>query len=111
MDEKKLVKTLGGERPIPVEIVAFGYPSTLSRIKQISEKAVLREGAGKVGPVITDNGNLIVDAYFRNLRRPDIIHDKLKNIPGVVETGLFLGMSDTVYVGKRDGRVDILRRS
>ncbi len=111
VDEKKLVKTLGGERPIPVEIVAFGYPSTLSRIKQISEKAVLREGAGKVGPVITDNGNLIVDAYFRNLRRPDIIHEKLKNIPGVVETGLFLGMSDTVYVGKRDGRVDILRRS
>src|SRR5438876_7652706 len=73
VDEKKLVKTLGGERPIPVEIVAFGYPSTLSRIKQISEKAVLREGAGKVGPVITDNGNLIVDAYFRILRRPDII--------------------------------------
>src|SRR5881409_1981735 len=100
VDEKKLAKTLGGEQPIPVEIVPFGYHATFGRIRRLSEKTVLREGTGKVGPVITDNGNLVVDAYFRNLRRPDIIHEKLKNIPGVVETGLFLGMSDIVYVGK-----------
>lgn len=111
VDEKKLVKTLGGDRPIPVEIVPFGYSSTLSRIREISEKADLREGAGKVGPVITDNGNFIVDTFFRNVRRPEIVDGKLKSIPGVVETGLFLNMSDTVYVGRKDGRVDILRRS
>ncbi len=111
IDEKKLAKTLGGEQPIPVEIVPFGYHSTLAKIKRISEKAVLREAAGKVGPVVTDNGNLIVDAYFRNLRRPDIVHERLKKIPGVVETGLFLGMCDIAYVGRKDGRVDILRRS
>ena len=111
IDEKKLAKTLGGEQPIPVEIVPFGYHSTLAKIKRISEKAVLREATGKVGPVVTDNGNLIVDAYFRNLRRPDIVHERLKKIPGVVETGLFLGMCDVAYVGRKDGRVDILRRS
>jgi len=111
IDEKKLAKTLGGEQPIPVEIVPFGYHSILGKIKRLSEKAVLREGAGKVGPIVTDNGNLIVDAHFRNLRRPDIIHEKLKHIPGVVETGLFLEMCDAAYVGRKDGKVDILRRA
>ena len=67
--------------------------------------------SGKIGPVITDNGNLIVDAYYRNLRRPDIIHEKLREIPGVIETGLFLEMCDTAYVGRKDGKVDILRRN
>ena len=109
VDEKKLAKTLGGDQPVPVEIVPFGYHSTFGKIKRLSEKSVLREGSGKVGPIVTDNGNLIVDAYFRNLRRPEIIEEKLKKIPGVVETGLFLQMCDIAYVGRKDGRVDILR--
>ncbi len=111
VDEKKLAKTLGGAQPIPVEIVPFGYGSTLEKIRRISERAVLREASGKVGPVVTDNGNLIVDVYFRSLRRPDIVHEKLKKIPGLIETGLFLGMCDVAYVGRKDGHVDILRRS
>ncbi len=111
VDEKKLVKTLGGLQPIPVEITPFGYASTLEKIRRISEKTLLRESTGKVGPVVTDNANFIADAYFRNLRRPDIVHEKLKKIPGVVETGLFLGMADTAYVGRKDGHVDILRKS
>jgi ribose 5-phosphate isomerase A len=111
VDEKKLVKTLGGPQPIPVEITPFGYSSTIEKIRRITEKTVLRETAGKVGPVITDNGNMIADAYFRSLRRPEIVHEKLRKIPGVVETGLFLGMADTAYVGRKDGHVDILRRS
>jgi len=110
VDEKKLAKTLGGPQPIAVEIVPFGYASTLAKIGKISEKTVLREAAGKVGPVITDNGNLIADVYFRSLRRPEIVHEKLKKIPGVIETGLFLEMCDVAYVGRKDGRVDILRR-
>jgi ribose 5-phosphate isomerase A len=111
IDEKKLAKTLGGDQPIPVEVTPFAYHATLAKINRISEKAVLREApSGKVGPVITDNGNLIIDAYYRNLRRPDIINEKLRKIPGVVETGLFLEMCDVAYVGRKDGRVDILRR-
>ena len=110
VDEKKLAKTLGGPQPIPVEITPFGYGSTIEKIRRISEKVNLRESTGKVGPVMSDNGNMIADVYFRNLRRPDIVHEKLKKIPGVLETGLFLGMADTVYVGRKDGRVDILRK-
>jgi ribose 5-phosphate isomerase A len=110
VDEKKLARTLGGPLPIPVEIIPFGYASTLEKIRRMSEKTILREAGGKVGPVITDNGNLIADVYFRSLRRPEIVHEKLKKIPGLVETGLFLGMCDVAYVGRKDGRVDILRR-
>lgn len=110
VDEKKLAKTLGGPQPIPVEITPFGYGATLEKIRNISERANLRESTGKVGPVISDNGNMIADAYFRNLRRPDVVHEKLKKIPGVVETGFFLGMAATAYVGRKDGHVDILRR-
>jgi ribose 5-phosphate isomerase A len=109
-DEKKVTKTLGGEQPIPVEIAQFGYLSTLEKIRRISARAVLREGTGKVGPIITDNANMIIDAFFGSLRRPEIVHEKLKKIPGVIETGLFLGMCDTAYVGRKDGKVDILRR-
>ncbi|HVH14153.1 MAG TPA: ribose-5-phosphate isomerase A [Candidatus Angelobacter sp.] len=68
VDEKKLAKTLGGPQPILVEIVLFGYAATLGKIRKISEKADLRESAGKVGPVISDNGNTIADTYFRNPR-------------------------------------------
>ncbi len=110
VDERKIAKTLGGDQPIPIEIVPFGYYATLGKIRRLAEKAVLREGAGKVGPIVTDNGNLIVDAHFRHLRRPDIVNEKLRRIPGVVETGLFLQMCDVAYVGRKDGRVDILRR-
>ena len=111
VDEKKLTKTLGGPQPIPVEIAPFGYASTIEKIRRISEKTNIRESTGKVGPIITDNGNLIADVYFRSLRRPDIVHEKLRKIPGVIETGLFLGMCDVAYVGRKDGHVDILRRS
>jgi len=95
-------------------VIALSFPllvKTSHAMMIFLYKAILREGTGKVGPVVTDNGNMIVDAYFRNLRRPEIIHEKLKNVPGVIETGLFLGMADVAYVGRKDGHVDILRRS
>src|SRR2546430_2236265 len=98
VEEKKLARPLGGPQPIPVEIVPFGYASTVEKIRKISEKTVLREAAGKVGPVITDNGNLIADVYFRSLRRPEIVHEKLMKIPVVVETALYLVMCDVAYV-------------
>ncbi len=73
--------------------------------RQCSEK-----GKGKVGPTVTDNGNFIVDADFGPIEDPYDLEKQLKSIPGVVETGLFLHMVDTVYVGKKDGSVQLLER-
>jgi len=103
-DQTKKVEVLGdNNHPVPVEVLPFATPLATSKIKQIGGKALIREGKGKVGPIITDNGNIIIDAYFGAIRKPDELETKLKIIPGVVETGLFVGMAGIVYVGKLSG--------
>jgi ribose 5-phosphate isomerase A len=103
-DQTKKVEVLGdNNHPVPVEVLPFATPLATSKIKQIGGKALIREGKGKVGPIITDNGNIIIDTYFGAIRKPDELETKLKIIPGVVETGLFVGMASIVYVGKPSG--------
>lgn len=109
VDEAKLGR-LGVNQPVPVEILPFGYWSTTRKISSLGGEAVLRESKGKVGPVVTDNGNLIVDVSFSRIDDPNQLEAKLKAIPGVVETGFFIEMVDFVYVGKRDGSVEVLER-
>jgi ribose 5-phosphate isomerase A len=71
-------------------------------------RADLREVAGKVGPVITDNGNFLLDADFGRIKKPTALERHLKSIPGLLETGLFIRMADVVYVGLRNGEVESL---
>ena len=89
IDETKLVEKLGGKQPAPIEVIPFALKFVTSKIKKLGGKPKLREGTGKVGPVITDNGNYIIDAEFGIIERPDELDEKLKLIPGVIETGLF----------------------
>jgi len=98
-DETKLTKKLGTNQPVPIEVLPFASAMVELRIKRMKGKPVLREVEGKVGPVVTDNGNFIVDADFGPIEAPDDLNCKLKSIPGVVETGLFVGMTDLLYVG------------
>jgi ribose 5-phosphate isomerase A len=71
------------------------------KLEKIGGRPALREGKGKVGPTITDNGNVIVDANFGLIQKPAELESRLDNIPGVVETGLFVRMADIVYLGTR----------
>ena len=65
---------------------------------------VIRQAANKMGPVVTDNGNFILDLKFPEpISNPGEVAIDLKMIPGVVETGLFVGMADEVHVGTEDG--------
>jgi ribose 5-phosphate isomerase A len=57
----------------------------------------------KVGPVITDNGNFVIDATFGLISRPNELERKLKSLTGIVETGLFIKMAKTIYIGKHSG--------
>ncbi|MGP3667970.1 MAG: ribose 5-phosphate isomerase A [Candidatus Bathyarchaeota archaeon] len=109
VDETKLVDNLGFKSPIPVEVLPFALPIILKELKK-SFNVKVRESPGKVGPTITDNGNFIVDVYCGIVENPEAFNFKLKSIPGVVETGLFLNMTDLVYVGKKDGKIDVLSR-
>jgi ribose 5-phosphate isomerase A len=96
------VKVLGeNSHPVPVEALPFAASLVKRRIEELGGKPVLREGKGKVGPVITDNGNLIIDTYFGLVHKPDSLEHQIKSIPGIVETGLFVKMASTAYIGKR----------
>jgi ribose 5-phosphate isomerase A len=98
-DMTKLTTTLGEDQSVPIEVLTFALSTIMQRISDTGGSPVLRMGRGKVGPVITDNGNFIVDVDFGAISSPEELNLKLKMIPGVVETGLFLDMADLVYVG------------
>jgi ribose 5-phosphate isomerase A len=99
-DESKKVKTLGENgHPVPVEVLPFAIAVVKRRIESFGGTPILREGKGKVGPVVTDNGNVIIDAFFGVIDNAAKLDPKLRMIPGVVETGLFVGLANTAYIG------------
>ena len=95
----KLSKHLGGKQTVPVEVLPFAYKYVQSKITKLGGRATLRESENKAGPVITDNGNFLLDADFGQIQNPTLLERHLKAIPGLLETGLFLNMADAVYVG------------
>ena len=103
-DETKKVKVLGeNNHPVPIEVMPLAVPIVMRKIREIGGKPILREGTKKVGPVITDNGNVIIDVDFGLIHNPEKLERELKMLSGVVETGLFVKMAKLVFVGKRSG--------
>ncbi|MGB9915698.1 MAG: ribose-5-phosphate isomerase RpiA [Candidatus Bathyarchaeales archaeon] len=99
-DESKKVQVLGeNNHPVPIEVLPFAITPVKRKIEALGGKAILREGKGKLGPVITDNGNAIIDASFGAIGDAAELELKLKMIPGVVETGLFVNLADIAYIG------------
>ncbi len=99
--EDKLVDVLGSRRPIPLEVVRDYAPLVLGALESMGFKVSFREGSGKRGPVVSDWGGVIVDVYVNGVRDPEALEATLRSIPGVVETGLFIGYADYVVVGLR----------
>jgi ribose 5-phosphate isomerase A len=99
-DETKRVKILGEKNhPVPMEVLPFAISLARRRIQALGGIPMLRETKGKLGPVISDNGNAILDASFGEIEDPQVLDIRLKMIPGVVETGLFIGLTNTIYIG------------
>lgn len=110
-DENKRVSFLGeSSQPVPVEVLPFAVSLVDRKLRDMKGKPVLREGKGKVGPVITDNGNVILDVDFGVIHKPGELEKKLKTLSGVVETGLFIEIADVVYVGTDSGTEKLLRK-
>ncbi len=101
VDETKLTDELGFKQPIPVEVLPFALAPVTARLQELIGNPRLREGNGKVGPVVTDNGNFVLDVDFGTIEDAEKLDMQIKSIPGVVETGLFLNMATVVYVGTR----------
>jgi ribose 5-phosphate isomerase A len=99
IDEQKLVSRFSA--PVPVEVVPFAVRPVMTSLEHLGCTTILREGVKKDGPVITDNGNFIVDCRFASIDRPEALENAIKIIHGVVESGLFCGFgsSTTVIVG------------
>ena len=111
-DESKKTQMLGEKgQVVPIEVLPFAISMVKSRIEAVGGKPSLREGKGKVGPVITDNGNVIMDADFGAISNASELEVKLKMIPGVVETGLFINLADMAYVGTASAIETIKRKT
>lgn len=102
VDHTKLVPGLGGSFPLPIEVVQFGWGSTARNIEQVSGgKAVLRERNGTVFQ--TEAGHVILDLHMPKIDDPATLEIELNQIPGIVETGLFIGRTSILIVGRAQG--------
>lgn len=99
VDEQKIVKKLSTQ--VPVEVLPFAIMPVMAQLRALKCEPVIREAVKKDGPVITDNGNFVVDCKFKEIKNPDSLEAALAAIPGVVESGLFCGFTKktTVIVG------------
>ena len=109
VDESKLVGYLGQKAPLPVEIVKFASESTIRRLQKFGCVPTLREKNGLA--FITDNGNLIADCRFQGIDNPAKMESDLNLVPGVVDNGLFIGLTDKVIVASKAGVRTIESRS
>ncbi len=110
IDSRKYVEYLG-EFPVAVEVLPFGWKYTRKKLEELGGKISLRMAKKKLGPVISDNGNLILDLKMNNLIKNTIeLENAINNITGVVENGIFSHPPDVVYMGDEKG-VKVFKKS
>jgi ribose 5-phosphate isomerase A len=102
VDGSKLVDRLGARTPIPVEVVAFGLEATLAALESIGASAQLRQSATGE-PFVTDSGNRILDCSFGPIADPATLEERIRRVVGVVESGLFIGRANVVFVADASG--------
>lgn len=110
IDDSKIVKALGIDFPLPVEVLRFGWTSTKKTLEGFGCNVELRKIMGDE-PFITDNSNYILDCDFERIDNPVQLEIDINNIPGVVENGLFIGLVDEVIVGGKQGIMTLCKES
>jgi len=101
VDETKLVQNLNQSFPLPVEVLPNAWKQVQDVILEMNGSSSLRMATRKAGPVVTDQGNLILDVLFNDgIKNAKTIEMTINNIPGVLENGLFVDLTDKVLVGK-----------
>jgi ribose 5-phosphate isomerase A len=105
VDSGKLVDKLGSTFLLPVEVLPMAVAPVTRALEKLGGKPELRMGVKKAGPVVTDQGNLVIDVKFDHIPNPAELEKTINNIPGVLENGLFVGVTDVVLVGEvKDGQ-------
>ena len=101
VDSTKLVQCLNLDFLLPVEVLPGAWVQVQSRLKSIGGVAELRMATRKAGPVVTDQGNLVLDVRFEaGISDPIVLERDINNLPGVLENGLFVNLADEVLVGE-----------
>lgn len=100
VDSGKLVDSLGSTFLLPVEVIPMAITPVMRQLEALGGKPELRMGVKKAGPVVTDEGNLVVDLKFESIADPAALEIAINNIPGVLENGLFVDVADTILVGE-----------
>ena len=105
VDDSKVVKALGIDFALPVEVLKFGYTSTKKILEKFGCKVEFRKIMGE--PFITDNSNYLLDCEFERIEDPEQLEMDINSIPGVVENGLFIGLANEVIVGGKTGIITL----
>ena len=109
VDETKMVQNLNKRFPLPVEVLPNAWKYVKDRISEMNGFSTLRMATKKAGPVVTDQGNLILDVLFNDgIKNPKDIERSINNIPGVLENGLFVDITDKVLVGKIENNTPVV---
>ena len=104
VDESKYTDVMN--HPVPLEVLPMARKLVVKQVAELGGNALLRMGVEKDGPVISDNGNFIMDADFGVIENPESLTIQLSQCTGIVEHGIFTNVN-TVYIGKNDGTVEI----
>jgi len=105
IDDSKLTDKLN--RPVPVEVIPASSRLVCEELNSMGAEVKIRMSDAKDGPLITDNGNFIIDADFGPIDNPTRLEYEINNIPGVIENGIFSRGVDRVIVGTRDGIIEL----
>jgi ribose 5-phosphate isomerase len=101
VDPTKLADRL--DHPVPVEVLPDARMPVETAIEGLGGEPTVRSAVQKDGPVVTDNGNLVLDCAFGPLDSPGALATDLDGVPGVVAHGLFVGLADELHIGSPDG--------
>jgi len=109
VDETKIVQNLNLSFPLPVEVLPNAWKQVQEVLSKMKGNSTLRMANKKAGPVVTDQGNLILDVFFNEgIKKPKEIEMSINNIPGVLENGLFVDLTDKVLVGKIENNIPVV---
>lgn len=106
-DSSKDVQSLGTKFPLPVEVISDARVPVIKELEKLGASCVLREGVKKAGPVITDNGNMILDCTWKAPVDPAGMEEKINKITGVVECGFFTKIHPVAFIAREDGTVTV----
>lgn len=106
-DSSKDVQSVGTKFPLPVEVISDARVPVIKELEKLGASCVLREGVKKAGPVITDNGNMILDCTWKAPVDPAEMEEKINKITGVVECGFFTKIHPVAFIAREDGTVTV----